>query len=49
MLVLRLIFRITNLPEIHRHKHTGQSPWWLVCLPQDTKVAGSNPAKAIDF
>jgi hypothetical protein len=28
------------------------SPWWrsgLVCLPLDKKVAGSNPAKAMDF
>jgi hypothetical protein len=23
--------------------------WWLVCLPLDPKVAGSNPAKAMDF
>jgi hypothetical protein len=23
--------------------------WWVVCLPLDTKVAGSNPAKAMDF
>jgi hypothetical protein len=26
------------------HTHT-----WLVCLPLDPKVAGSNPAKAMDF
>jgi hypothetical protein len=23
--------------------------WWLVCLPLDPKVTGSDPAKAMDF
>jgi hypothetical protein len=38
------------LPQPHvRGVRIASVMWWLVYLPLDTRVAGSNPAEAMDF